>query len=86
MKGVIIIERQIKINGIYQNFLGKKVKVIKVEKDKELESDIVIYRDITEVISNQAFICPLDVFMGEVDKSKYPDCKQKYRYELLETT
>ena len=30
------------------------------------------------------WVRPKEMFLGEVDRTKYPDCPQRYRFELQE--
>ena len=44
------------------------------------DSRCVVYEDMYD---NKIYIRPYDEFMSEVDKVKYPDIKQKYRFEII---
>lgn len=64
----------------YKHFkLGKIVTVIGISRHTETEEVTVVYQ-YEDSIWNR----PLEMFMSEVDREKYPDAKQKYRFELVE--
>lgn len=72
-------EEEVVIGGVYRHFKGKTVKVIAVSKNSENPADLsVVYE-----CSNGVYHRPLDMFLSDVDKEKYPDVEQEKRFEFV---
>lgn len=71
--------RIIEAGQVYKHFKGWTVKVICIAKHSETKEEMVIYHHSD---SNEMWARPMDMFLSEVDHDKYPDIKQKYRFEL----
>ena len=67
---------RVKENTIYKHFKGGLVYVIGISKHTETMEELVIY-----VHNGKKSARPYDMFISEVDHNKYPDIKQKYRFE-----
>ena len=74
--------RELKIKGIYRHFKGDLYLVEDVAIHSETMEKFVVYRALYG--DNGLYIRPYDMFMSEVDREKYPDVSQEYRFELQE--
>ena len=71
--------REIKVNTVYRHFKGDLYLVEGIATHSETEEKIVVYRALYEDFG--LYVRPYDMFISEVDHEKYPDIKQKYRFE-----
>lgn len=74
--------REVKINGIYRHFKGDYYIVVDIANDSETKDKVVVYRRLYG--DGSLWVRPLEMFLSEVDHEKYPNVKQKYRFELQE--
>lgn len=74
-------DRKVMEGKIYRHFKGQTVKVLHISQDAEAPGQFyVVYECEDGAIWNR----PYGMFVSEVDHEKYPDVKQKYRFEQVE--
>lgn len=71
------------IPGIYRHFKGKMYYVVCIATHTETGEQMVVYQALYG--SHEYFVRPYVMFASEVDREKYPDAIQKYRFEKIGT-
>lgn len=72
--------RELKIKGVYKHFKGDLYLVEDLAQYSEDDSKLVIYRALYE--DTKLYARPLEMFLSPVDREKYPNVEQEYRFEL----
>ena len=71
---------ELKIKGIYKHFKGDYYIVEDIATHSETGEKYVLYRGLYG--ENPLYIRPYEMFISKVDKQKYPEVQQEYRFEL----
>ena len=74
--------REIKLHRIYRHFKGDHYLVEDIATDSETGKPMVLYRKLYG--DGSLWVRPLEMFLEPVDRAKYPDCAQEYRFELVD--
>ena len=77
-----IPERKLLIGHVYRHFKGGLYRVEDVAKHSETLEEYVVYRKLYG--DRSLWIRPMGMFLSPVDREKYPDAMQEFRFEPVE--
>ena len=69
-------------NRIYKHFKGDSYLVLDTVINSETNEEMVLYQALYG--NGIKYVRPKDMFLSKVDKVKYPEVSQEYRFELLD--
>lgn len=69
------------VGGIYKHFKGHVYKIMAIARDSNDLSEKVVYQNVNNL---DIWVRDKNEFLSEVDKEKYPEVNQHFRFQFLE--
>ena len=68
-------------NEVWRHFKDKLYRIVTIAQHTETGEQMVVYQAMYG--EEGYYVRPLDMFMSEVDREKYPDVENKWRFEKV---
>jgi len=76
------MDMRLKPGDIVRHFKGNEYEILCIALDSETQEELVVYRALYG--EGRIWVRKKDMFLSPVDREKYPDAQQVYRFELVE--
>lgn len=78
------MDRKLYEQSLVRHFKDNWYLVMFIAEYTESGESMVVYRSLTGKNSGKVWVRPYKMFISEVDRDKYPDVEQRYRFETVD--
>ena len=75
------MHNRINPGDVVRHFKGNKYEILCFAKDSETQAEMVVYRALYG--EGGTWVRPKEMFLSKVDREKYPEVQQEYRFEKV---
>lgn len=78
------MDERMKPGDMVRHFKGNEYEILCIALDSETQEEVVVYRALYG--ERRIWVRKKDMFFSPVDREKYPDVDQTYRFERIRRT